>query len=154
MVQLPLSVVQQGLRVAEVATEGSVSGGLIGKAIGVDPPVVLVASSQQLIVVEVDEARDSVSQNTHKSMAPSALDHLEGELLRSQRDLLSMDLANDLVRQLSGTLLEETVTSDIETQASETHDQLHQVALKDEHILVGTDLTVCSRSVHLCKILR
>jgi hypothetical protein len=30
MVQLPLSVVQQGLRVAEVATEQSVSGGLEG----------------------------------------------------------------------------------------------------------------------------
>jgi hypothetical protein len=61
MVQLPLSVVQQGLRVAEVAAEGSVCGGLVGKAIGVDPPVVLIASSQQLVVVEVDEARDGVS---------------------------------------------------------------------------------------------
>jgi hypothetical protein len=154
MVQLPLSVVQQGLRVAEVAAEGSVSGGLVGKAIGVDPPVVLVESAQQLVVVEVDEARDSVSQNTHKSIAPSALDHLEGELLRSRRDLLPADLANDLVRQLSGTLLEETVTSDLRTRASETRDQLHQVALKDEHVLVGTNLTVCSRSVHLHKILR
>jgi hypothetical protein len=56
MVELPLSVVQQGLRVAEVATEGSVCGGLVGKAIGVDPPVVLVAGAQQLVVVEVDEA--------------------------------------------------------------------------------------------------
>jgi uncharacterized spore protein YtfJ len=87
MVQLPLSVVQQGLCVAEVATEGSVSGGLIGKAVGVKPPVVLIVSAQQLVVVEVDEARDNVSQNTHKSIAPSVLDHLEGELLRSQRDL-------------------------------------------------------------------
>jgi hypothetical protein len=49
-------VVQQGLRVAEVATEGSVSGGLVGKAVGIDPPVVLIASAQQLVVVEVDEA--------------------------------------------------------------------------------------------------
>jgi hypothetical protein len=146
--------VQQGLRVAEVAAEGCVSGGLVGKAIGVDPPVVLVASAQQLVVVEVDEAQDSVSQNMHKSIAPSVLDHLEGELLRSRRDLLPADLANDLVGQLSGTLLEETVTSDLWMRASETRDQLHQVALKDEHVLVGTNLTVCSRSVHLHKILR
>jgi hypothetical protein len=46
MVQLLLSVVQQGLRVAEVAAERSVSNGLVGKAIGVDPPIVLVASTQ------------------------------------------------------------------------------------------------------------
>jgi hypothetical protein len=45
--------------------------------------------------VEVDEARDSVLQDTHKSIAPRALDHLEGELLRSRRDLLPVDLAND-----------------------------------------------------------
>jgi hypothetical protein len=55
-------VVQQGLHVAEVATEGSVSGGLVGKAVGVDPPIVLVAGAQQLVVVEVDKARDVVSQ--------------------------------------------------------------------------------------------
>jgi hypothetical protein len=36
MVQLPLGVVQQGLRVAKVATERSVNGGLVGKTIGVD----------------------------------------------------------------------------------------------------------------------
>jgi hypothetical protein len=59
MVQLLLSVVQQGLRVAKVAAERSVSGGLERKAIGVDPSVVLIASAQQLIIVEVDEARDS-----------------------------------------------------------------------------------------------
>jgi hypothetical protein len=140
--------------VAEVAAEGCVSGGLVGKAVGVDPPVVLIASAQQLVVVEVDEARDSLLQNTHKSIAPSALDHLEGKLMRSQWDLLPADLANDLVRQLSGTLLEETVISDLRTRAYETRDQLHQVALKDEHVLVGTNLTVCSRSVHLHKILR
>jgi hypothetical protein len=46
MVQLPLSVVQQGLRVAEVATEGSVCGGLVGKIVGVESPVVLVASAE------------------------------------------------------------------------------------------------------------
>jgi hypothetical protein len=120
MVQLPLSVVQQGLRVVEVATEGGVCGGLVGKAIGVDPPIVLVAGAQQLVIVEVDEARDSVSQNTHKSIAPSALDHLEGELLRSWRDLLPADLANDLVCQLSGTLLKKMVTSDLRTRPSET----------------------------------
>jgi hypothetical protein len=154
MVQLPLSVVQQGLRVAEVVAEGSVRGGLVGKAIGVDPPIVLVASAEKLIVVEVDEARDSVSQNTHKSIAPCALDHLEGELLRSQRDLLPADLANDPVRQLSGTLLEQMVTPHLGARASEVCGQLHQVALKDEHVLVGTDPTVCSRSVHLHKFLR
>jgi hypothetical protein len=154
MVQLPLSVVQQGLHVAKVATEGSVSSGLIGKAVGVDPPVVLIASAQQLVVVEVAETRDSLSQNMHKSIAPSVLDHLEGELLRSRQDLLPADLANNLVRQLSSTLLEEMVTSDLRKRASETRDQLHQVVLKDEHVLVGTNLTVCSRSVHLHKILR
>jgi hypothetical protein len=140
--------------VAEVAAEGSVSGGLVGKAVGVNTPVVLVAGTQQLVIVEVDEARDSVSQNTHKSIAPSALNHLEGELLRSRRDLLPADLANDLVCQLSGTLLEETVTSNLQTLASKTRNQLHQVLLKDEHVLVGTNLTVCSRSVHLHKILK
>jgi hypothetical protein len=46
MVQLPLSVVQQGLRVAEVMTEGGVRGSLLGKSIGVDSPVVLVASAE------------------------------------------------------------------------------------------------------------
>jgi hypothetical protein len=79
MVQLLLSVVQQGLRVAKVAAEQSVSGGLERKAIGVDPPVVLVVSPQQLVVVEMDEVRDSVSQNTHQSIAPSTLNNLEGE---------------------------------------------------------------------------
>jgi hypothetical protein len=38
-----------------VVAERSVSGGLVGKAIGVDPPLVLVASTQQLVIVEVDE---------------------------------------------------------------------------------------------------
>jgi hypothetical protein len=115
---------------------------------------VLVASAEKLVLVEVDEARDSVSQNMHESIAPSALDHLEGELLRSRRDLLPADLANDLVCQLSGTLLEQTVTPHLGARASEACGQLHQVALKDEHVLVGTNLTVCSRSIHLHKILR
>jgi hypothetical protein len=104
--------------------------------------------------VEVDEARDSVSEYMHKSIAPRALDHLEGELWRGRRDLLPADLANDLVRQLVGTILEELIASDLRTWASETRGQLHQVALKDEHVFVGTDLTVCSRSVHLHKFLR
>jgi hypothetical protein len=56
MVQLPLGVVQQGLCVVEVAAKRCVSGGLVGKAVGVDPPIVLVAGAQQLVVVEVDEA--------------------------------------------------------------------------------------------------
>jgi hypothetical protein len=29
--------------------------------------------------VEVDEARDGVTQNAHQAIAPVALDHLEGE---------------------------------------------------------------------------
>jgi hypothetical protein len=56
VVQLLLSVVQQGLHVAKVAAERSVSGGLERKALRVDPSVVLVTNAQQLIVVEVDEA--------------------------------------------------------------------------------------------------
>jgi hypothetical protein len=46
MVQLLQSVVQQGLRVAKVATEQSVSSDLIGKTVRVDPSVVLVASAE------------------------------------------------------------------------------------------------------------
>jgi hypothetical protein len=46
VVQLPLGVVQQGLRVAKVATEGGVCGGLVRKAIGVDSPIVLVAGAE------------------------------------------------------------------------------------------------------------
>jgi hypothetical protein len=57
MVQLPLSVVQQGLRVVEVATERGVGSGLEGKTLGVDPPVVLVTSAQQLVVVDGRGAR-------------------------------------------------------------------------------------------------
>jgi hypothetical protein len=56
MVQMLLRVVQKGLGVAEVAAEGGVRGSLVGKAIGVDPPIVLVAGTKQLVVVEVDEA--------------------------------------------------------------------------------------------------
>jgi hypothetical protein len=119
MVQLPLSVVRQGLCVAEVVTEGGVHGSLVGKSIGVDSPVVLVVMGEQLVVVDVDEARDSVSEDTHKSIAPRALDHLEGEIWRSRQDLLPADLANELVRQLAGTLLKETVASDLRTRASE-----------------------------------
>jgi uncharacterized protein YhdP len=104
--------------------------------------------------VEVDEVRDGVSQNTHKSIAPSTLNHLEGEPLRNQRNLLPADLADNLVSQLPGTLLEKIVTSNLRTRASEMRGQLHQVTLKNKHVLVGTDLTVCSRSVHLHKVLR
>jgi hypothetical protein len=43
VVQLLLSVVQQGLGVAKVAAERGVSGDLIGKTVGVDPSVVLIA---------------------------------------------------------------------------------------------------------------
>jgi hypothetical protein len=41
-----LRVVQKSLSVAEVAAEGGVRGSLVGKAIGVDPPIVLVASTK------------------------------------------------------------------------------------------------------------
>jgi hypothetical protein len=34
---------------------------------------------------------------------------------------------------------------------SKAHDQLHQVALEDQHVLMAADLMVCSRSVHLHK---
>jgi hypothetical protein len=125
MVELPLSVVQQGLHVAEVATEGGVRDSLIGKTVGVDPPVVLIAGAKWLVIVVVDEARDSVSEDTHKSIAPRALDHLEGELWRSCRDLLPTDLAYDLVRQLAGTLLEKSVATDLRARPSETRGQLH-----------------------------
>jgi hypothetical protein len=43
VVQLPLGVVQQGLHVAKVATEGGVCGGLVRKAVRVESSVVLVA---------------------------------------------------------------------------------------------------------------
>jgi hypothetical protein len=46
MVQLLLSVVQQGLCVAKVVAERGVSGGVIGKTVGVDPSVVLVAGTE------------------------------------------------------------------------------------------------------------
>jgi hypothetical protein len=46
MVQLPVGVVQQGLRVAKVVTEGGVCGGLVRKAIRVDSPIVLVAGAE------------------------------------------------------------------------------------------------------------
>jgi hypothetical protein len=75
--------------------------------------------------VEVDEVQDSVSEDTHKSVTPRALDHLEGELWRGRWDLLPVDLANDLVRQLAGTLLEEPIASGLQTWVSETRGQLH-----------------------------
>jgi hypothetical protein len=80
MVQMLLHVVQKGLGVVEVTAEGGVRGGLVGKAIRVDPPIVLVAGTKQLVVVEVDEARDGVTQNAHQAIAPVVLDHLKGEL--------------------------------------------------------------------------
>jgi hypothetical protein len=106
--------------VVEVAAEGGVCGGLVGKAIAVDPPVVLIAGTKYLVIVEVDEARDGISHNTHQAIAPVALDHLEGELLRTRWDLLPVDLANHLVGQLPCTLLEEAVASHLGTWASET----------------------------------
>jgi hypothetical protein len=144
-------VVQEGLCVAEVAAQRSVRRGLVGKAIGVDPPVVLKASPKQLIIVEVDEARDSMTQNMHEAVAPVALDHLKGELWRSGRNLLPADLANHMDRQLMGTLLKQVVASHLETRASKVRGQLHQVPLKNQHVVVGADLSVCRRGIHLHK---
>jgi hypothetical protein len=101
--------------------------------------------------VQVDKARDGVSQNTHQAIAPVALYHLEGELRRSRWDLLPADLANHLVSQLPGTLLEQAIASHLGTRASKARDQLNKVALEDQHVLVSADLSVCSRSVHLHK---
>jgi hypothetical protein len=64
-------------------------------------------------------------EDTHKSIAPRALDHLKGELWRGRRDLLPADLANDLICQLAGTLLKESVALDLRTRAFETRGQLH-----------------------------
>jgi hypothetical protein len=66
-----------------------------------------------------------MSEDTHKSIAPRALDHLEGQLWRSRRDLLPADLANDLVLQLAGTLLKKSIASDLRMRPSETRGQLH-----------------------------
>jgi hypothetical protein len=140
--------------VAKVAVERSENGVLERKALGVDPSVVLVTSAQQLVIVEVDEARDSKSQNTHQAIAPSTLNHLKGELLRSRWDLSPADLVDNLVSQLPGTLLEEAITPHLGAWASKSRGQLHQVTLENEHVLMGADLKVCSRSVHLHKILR
>jgi hypothetical protein len=41
-----LRVVQNSLRVAEVVAEGGVRGSLVGKAIGVNPPVLLVVGTK------------------------------------------------------------------------------------------------------------
>jgi hypothetical protein len=46
VVQLPLGVVQQDLRVAKVATEGGVCGGLVRKAVGVESPIVLIVGAE------------------------------------------------------------------------------------------------------------
>jgi hypothetical protein len=82
------------------------------------------------------------------------LNHLEGEPLGDRQDLLPAVLKNELEGQLPSALLEESVTSNLRTQAFEMRGQLHQVALKHKHVLVGTDLMVSGRSVHLHKILR
>jgi hypothetical protein len=104
--------------------------------------------------VEVNETRDGVSRDTHESITPSALNHLEGEPLGDRRDLLPADLTNKVEGQLPSALLEETVTSNLRTRVSEMRGQLHQVALKHEHVLMDTDLTVSGRTVHLHKVLK
>jgi hypothetical protein len=85
------------------------------------------------------------------AIAPSALSHLKSELLGSGRDLPPADLANNLVSQLLGALVEEAVASQLGARASKAVSQLHEVALENENILVGTNLTVCSGSVRLHK---
>jgi hypothetical protein len=59
-----------------------------------------------------------------------------------------------LESQILGALVEEAVASHLGARASKTESQLHEVALKTKYVLVGTDLTVCSGSIHLHKILR
>jgi hypothetical protein len=46
MVQMLLHVVQKSLGVTEVAAKGGVRSSLVGKAIGVNPPVVLIAGTK------------------------------------------------------------------------------------------------------------
>jgi hypothetical protein len=46
MVQMLLCVVQESLGVAEVAAKGGMHGSLVGKAINVDPPIVLVVGTK------------------------------------------------------------------------------------------------------------
>jgi hypothetical protein len=87
----------------------------------------------------------------HHAVAPSALGHLKGELLRSGRGLLPADLANDGPSQLAGALVEEVVASYLGAWASKTVGQINKVALKNDHLLVGTDLTVSNGVVHLHK---
>jgi hypothetical protein len=82
------------------------------------------------------------------------LGHLEGELLRSGQNLSPADLTNNPESQLLGALVEEAVAYHLGARASKTESQLNEIALKNKYVLVGTDLTVCSRSVHLHKILR
>jgi hypothetical protein len=65
-----------------------------------------------------------------------------------------MDPADNLESQLPGALVEEAIASHLGARASMMESQLHEVTLENEYVLVGTDLTVCSRSVHLHKILR
>jgi hypothetical protein len=154
MVQLPLSVVQQGHHVAEVATERSVGIGLVGKTLMVDLPVVLIMSAQQLVEVVVDEARDSMLQNAHHAISPSALSNLEDNLLGSGRGLLPADLANDEPSHLAGALIEEVVASHLGARSSKSVGQLHEVALKNDRVLVGTNLTVSNGVVRLHKFLR
>jgi hypothetical protein len=73
----------------------------------------------------VDKAGDGVLQNAHHTLVPGVLGHLEGELLRSGRDLLPADLADDSVGQLAGALIKEAVASHLGTRVSEALSQLN-----------------------------
>jgi hypothetical protein len=90
-------------------------------------------------------------QNVHQAITLVALYHLEGELQRGRRDLLPADLAYQTDSQLAGTLLKQAIASHLRTRMSMPHGQLNQVSLEDQHVLVGADLTVRGRSVHLHK---
>jgi hypothetical protein len=53
--------------------------------------------------------------------------------------------------QLAGTLLKQAIASHLGTRTSKARGQLNQVSLEDQHVLVGADLTMCGRNVHLHK---
>jgi hypothetical protein len=125
VVQLLLGMVQKDLRVGKVAAEGGRQRGLDRKALVVAPPIVLIACTRQLCGVKVDKACDGVLQNVHHTLAPIVLDHLEGELLGSRQNLPPANLADDTVRQLTGTLLKEAVAPHLGARAPKAGCQLH-----------------------------
>ena len=62
-----------------------------------------------------------------------------------------MDLAYHMDSQLAGVLLEQLIASHLGMRSSKVRGQLHQVPLEDQHVVVGVDLSVRGRRVHLHK---